>query len=39
MSIFEVAFVHVNFMSSLRNGSIGINELGNGLKFVILLLK
>ena len=39
MCIFEVSFIHIKFMSSLRNGNIDINELGNAFNFVILLLK
>lgn len=39
MCIFEVSFIHMKFMSSLRSGNIDINELENTLKFVILLLK
>jgi hypothetical protein len=39
MCIFEVSFIHLKFMSSLRSRNIDINELGNSLKFVILLLK
>lgn len=32
MSIFEVSFIHIKFMLSLRSGNIGINELRNALK-------
>jgi len=39
MCIFEVSFIHIKYMSSLRSGNIDIDELGNALKFVILLLK
>jgi len=39
MCIFEVSFIHIKFMSSLRSGNIDIHELGNVLKFAILLLK
>lgn len=39
MFIFEVSFIHMKFLSSLRRGNVDINKLGSAVKFVILLMK